>query len=127
MRKLPSLQSMRCMSLGGWMVTIVVIVVFATAAIKITPSMLDFNSIKGLINSVISDNKVGLKSTEEIRSDIGRRFNINNISVIKARDINIEKENGELVITLDYEVRENFFYNVDLAMVYKHEFRKSVR
>lgn len=127
MKRMNSAKSMRGMSISGWLISIVVVVVFATAAIKIVPPMLDFNTIKTLIGNVIADNKVGLKSSDEIAREIDRRFLVNNISVIKTKDIGIEKIDGMLVITLDYEVRENFFQNVDFIMTFKHEFKKNIR
>lgn len=127
MKKMNSAKSMRGMGASGWIMAIIVVVVFVTAAIKIIPSALDFNTIKTLVNNVIADNKIGLKSNDEIYRDIGRRFSINRIEVINIDDITIEKENGELVITVDYEVREDFFANIDFVMTYKQEFRKNVR
>lgn len=127
MRKMNSAQSMRGLSVSGWIVCIVVVVVFATAAIKIIPSMLDFNTVQTLVNNVLADNKVGLKSTDEIAGDIARRLSINSIKVISANDLLIEKNDGVLTIVVDYEVRENFFKNVDLVMTYKHEFKKNIR
>jgi len=127
MRKMNSAKSMRGLSVSGWIVCIVVVVVFATAAIKIIPSMLDFNTVKTLVNNVLADNKVGLKSKDEIAGDIARRFSINNINVITASDFLIEKNDGVLTIVVDYEVREDFFANIDLVMTYKHEFKKNSR
>ena len=127
MKTLQSPSKMRGMSVAGWMVTIIVIVVFATAAVKIVPAFLDFNTIKGLISNVLSDGKIGLQSPEEIRSDIGKRFLINNISVISPNDVEITKDGGELIIKLDYQVRENFVRNVDFLITFKHEFKKDIR
>lgn len=122
-----SRHAMQGLSVAGWMVAIVIVVVFATAAMKIIPPMLEFNTIKGLIESVLSDTKLGLQSAEEIRNDIGKRFLINNVSVIGANDLEIVREGSDVVIGVDYEVRENFFSNIDFAITFKQEFRQSVR
>lgn len=127
MRRMNSAKSMRGLSASGWIVCIIVLVVFATAAIKIIPSVLDFNTVKTLVNNVLADNKVGLKSKDEIVGDIARRLSINSIDVITANDFLIEKSDGMLTVVVDYEVRENFFANVDLVMTYKHEFKKNIR
>tara|TARA_R110002073_G_scaffold45053_1_gene124529 strand:+ start:39874 stop:40257 length:384 start_codon:yes stop_codon:yes gene_type:complete len=127
MRRMNSAKSMRGLSASGWIVCIIVVVVFATAAVKIIPSMLDYNTVKTLLKNVLADNKVGLKSKDEIAADIGRRFSINNIDVIKASNLLIENNDGVLTIIVDYEVRENFFANVDFVMTYKHEFKKNIR
>ncbi|MBQ0754661.1 MAG: DUF4845 domain-containing protein [Gammaproteobacteria bacterium] len=127
MRRMNSAKSMRGLSVSGWLVSIIAVVVFATAGVKIVPSMLDFNTVKSLINNVLSDNKIGLKSVDEISKEIDRRFLVNSITVLKAQDIKIDKVDGVLIVELDYEVRENFFENVDFVMTYKHEFKKNIR
>ena len=127
MRTLKSPSRMQGMTVAGWMVTIIVVVVFATMAVKIVPAFLDYNTIKTLITNVMSDGKIGLESPDEIRLDISKRFQINNINVISPKDIDITKENGELIMGVDYEVRTNFFKNVDFVISFKHEFRKNIR
>lgn len=127
MRRMNSAKSMRGLSVSGWLVSIIAVVIFATAGVKIIPSMLDFNTVKTLINNVLSDNKIGLKSVDEISKEIDRRFLVNSITVLKAKDVKIDKVDGVLIIELDYEVRENFFENVDFLMTYKHEFKKNIR
>lgn len=127
MKTVPSMHRMRGLSMPGWMLAIVVAAMVSTAAIKLIPAFLDFNTIKGLIENVLSDPKVGLQSPEEIRINIAKRFQINRVNVIQASDLAISKEGGEVVIKVDYEVRENYFANIDFAITFEREFRKSVR
>ncbi|MFN3715025.1 MAG: DUF4845 domain-containing protein [Alcanivoracaceae bacterium] len=111
----------------GWMVIGVVVVVFASAAIKTIPAYIEFNTIKGAVNSVLQDSKVGLKSENEIRSDIDKRFVINNVKAISAQNLGVLIEGGRVTVTVDYEVRENLFGNLDLAMTFSEDFRKDGR
>jgi len=127
MKKVPSMHRMRGLSMPGWMLAIVIAAMIGTAALKIVPAFLDFNTIKGLIENVLGDPKVGLQSPDEIRIDISKRFQINRVNVIQASDLAISKEGSEVVIKVDYEVRENYFANIDFAITFQREFRKSVR
>lgn len=117
----------RGLSVAGWMFVVIVLVVFGSAAAKTVPAYMDFNTISTAINSALDDPKIGLMSVPEIQGNIDRRFNINNISVISGADLDVEKESGRVTITVDYEVRNNLFYNLDLAMVFNREFSRSVR
>lgn len=127
MKTISSMHRMRGLSMPGWMIAIVVAAMIGTAALKIIPAFLDFNTIKGLIENVLSDPKVGLQSPEEIRIDLSKRFQINRVDVIQATDLDISKQGSEVVIKVDYEVRENYFANIDFVISFNREFRKSVR
>lgn len=116
---------MRGLSMLGWIVVAAVVVVFASAGVKTIPAYLEFNTIKGAVASVLQDGKVALKSDNEILADIDKRFMINNVTAISYRDIQIEREGGSLVLVVEYEVRENLFGNLDLAMTFSEEFRKN--
>ena len=127
MKTLTSRERMAGMSVTGWMFVIIVVVIFATAATKIIPAFMDYNTISGAIQNVMSDKRVGLLSDQEVRTDLWRRFNINNIDVLPVDDIEIIKENGQMTIRVDYEVRENFIKNIDFVISFKHDFTKSIR
>src|SRR5690606_37401491 len=127
MKNVASVRAVQGMSIAGWMVTVVVVVVFITAATKLVPPFMEYNTIQGLIENVLSDPKVGLQSTDELQADLGKRFLINNIAVIGPSDVVITREGSEVVMVVDYEVRKNFFSNIDFAITFKEEFRKSVR
>lgn len=115
---------MRGVSVLGWLIILVVVVVFGSATIKTAPAYLEYNTIKGLINSVLQDPKVSLKSENELRSDLDKRFMINNIDAIQASDVVFSKEGARITATVEYEVRENLFGNLDLIMAFTGEFTK---
>lgn len=127
MKTMNSPSSVRGLSLVGWILVIIVVVIFATSAIKMVPAYIDFNTISSMANSVLSDSKVGLKSENEIRADFAKRMSINNLTVISAQDLIIEKDGGTVKVLVDYEVRENLFSNVDVVMAFNREFTKDVR
>lgn len=127
MKMMNSPSSVRGLSLVGWILVIIVVVIFATAAIKMVPAYIDFNTISSMANSVLSDSKVGLKSENEIRADFAKRMSINNLTVISSQDLIIEKDGGTVKVLVDYEVRENLFSNVDVVMAFNREFTKDVR
>lgn len=125
MKTAPS--GMRGLSLVSWLLILVVVIVFGTAGVRMVPAYLEFTTITGLIENVLADSKVGLKSEGEIRSDLYKRFSINRVESISADDVAINKEGGRLDVSVDYEVRENLFYNVDVVMTFNRDFVKDIR
>lgn len=125
MKTFPS--RMKGVSLAGWMVIIVLAVVLGTAALRTIPAYMEYSTIRTAINSTLADSKVGLQSENEIRAALDRRFGVNNVGVISARDLIISKESGILYIGVDYEVREPLFGNVDVILTFKQDFEKNIR
>ena len=128
MKTMTSMPS-RMQGLGflGWLIVISVVVVFGMFAAKTIPSYLEYQTITGTISSVLDDPKVGLQSETEIRTSIGKRFTINNVNSVDPRDLEIDVSGGTVTIVVDYEVRDNLFYNIDVVLVFFREFSRSYR
>jgi hypothetical protein len=118
---------MRGISFVGWMLIGAVVIVFATAGVRIVPAFLEFNTISGAINSVLQDPKIGFKTDTEILSDLGKRFSINNVEAISVEDIIVTREGPRVTLSVDYEVRGNLYGNIDLLMTFKEDFVKELR
>lgn len=124
-KKMPS--KMRGLGIAGWMLTMIAVVAFATFATKVIPPILEYNTISGIINNAMSDPKLGLMQPAELKAAIERRFGINNIKDVSARDFEITKDTGKMIVKVDYEVRTNLFSNIDVVVVFKEDFERSVR
>lgn len=118
---------MRGVSFLGWMLIGAIVIIFATAAVRIVPAFLEYSTIRGAINSVLQDPKIGFKTDTEIMSDLGKRFSINNVEAISIDDIVITREGPRLLLSVDYEVRGNLYGNIDLMMTFKEDFVKELR
>lgn len=124
MMKMPSQQ--RGLSLISWMVVIVVVAILGTAAFRMVPAYMEYNTVATTIRSTLQDSKVAMMSPHEIRASVGKRFLINQVTVITEDDIAFEKEGRLLKASIDYEVREPMFYNVSIVMTFKEEFSKDI-
>lgn len=118
---------MRGISMTGWLAILIVVMVFGSAGVKMVPAYLEYNTIKGLVGGVLQDPRVGMKSESEIQSDISRRFDINNVTAIRASDVLVTKTGNRVTLSIDYEVRENLFGNLDLVMTFGDDFSKDGR
>lgn len=117
----------RGISLIGWAVMLLVAVILGTAALRMVPAYLEYNTISSAIKSLQQDSKTALMSPREVREALHKRFTINQVNVISVNDLAITKEGGVLTIGTDYEVREPMFYNVSIVMTFQDEFSKDVR
>ena len=106
---------------------LLVVVVLGTAALRMVPAYMEYNTISSSIKSLLQDSKTALLSPREVREALNKRFTINQVNVISANDLGITKDGGVLKVTTDYEVREPMFYNVSIVMTFQDEFSKDVR
>lgn len=125
MMTMPSQQ--RGISLIGWSVILLVAVILGTAALRMVPAYLEYNTISSSIKSLLQDSKTALMTPREVREALHKRFTINQVNAISVNDLAITKDGGILKISTDYEVREPMFYNVSIVMTFKDEFSKDVR
>lgn len=128
MKTMTSMPSrMQGLGMVGWMVVLSVTVLLGLFAMKTIPAYLEYQTVTGTISSVLDDPKAGLQSETEIRTSIGKRFSINNVKAIDARDLEIEVGGGSISVVVDYEVRSNLFHNIDVVVVFFREFDRSYR
>lgn len=118
---------MHGLTIVGWMFVVIVVVIFGSVGTKTVPAYLDFNTVKTAINNTLDDPKIGLLSEVEIQNGVDRRLAINNVSVVRGADLEVEKAGGRVKVVVDYEVRNNLFGNLDVVMVFNREFERSFR
>jgi hypothetical protein len=62
---------------------------------------------------------VGRQSPGKIRSDLAKRFYVNEIRTLDQKAIKLKKVGAAVQLELDYEVRENILANVDAVVIFK--------
>jgi len=87
--------------LGGLMMGSVIVIVVAMVGIKLLPSYIEFFAIKKAVNAIASE-KAGGASVAEIRKSFDARSAIDDITSVRAADLEITKEGGQLVIAARY-------------------------
>lgn len=117
----------RGLSLISWMVILVVVVILGTAAFRMIPAYMEYNTVATTIRTTLQDNRAAMMSEGEIRESIRKRFVLNQVKVISPDDVDVHKDGAFLKAEVDYEVREPMFYNVSIVMTFQEEFSKDVR
>jgi hypothetical protein len=97
--------------LGGLMMGSVIVIVVAMVGIKLLPSYIEFFAIKKAVNAIASE-KAGGASVVEIRKSFDARASIDDISSVRATDLEITKEGGQLMIAARYRKEVGLVGNV---------------
>ena len=86
--------------LGGLLVGAVIFIAVATIGMKVGPSYLEFFAIKKAVNAIAQEKRTA--SVADIRKTWDARSTIDDISSVKASDIEITKDGSDLVISASY-------------------------
>ncbi len=101
----------RGMTLTGVLIGAALIAFLVYSGAKLVPIYLENYSVKSSLNALASDEgKSG--NVREIRDQLLRRLQINNVQNVKADHINIKVEGNRRIVTVDYEVRTRFYGNL---------------
>lgn len=88
----------------------------ALIGIKIVPSYIEFWSVKKVLKAMANDPELQNMSVKEVRGSFDRRATIDNITAVKADDLEVSKEGGETVVTATYSVKTPLFGNLSAYM-----------
>ena len=96
--------------------------VFAFAGIRLTPIFLNYMKVLGVIYGVQEDFDGANASRSAIRSSISRRFDVESVGEITAREITVTSVDGGFEVRAQYSHAAPFIANVSFSV----EFDKAV-
>jgi hypothetical protein len=111
------MNSQRGVAISGLMVWGVVIALVAVLGMKVVPDYLSYFKILKATKAVAA-NSAG-KTVPEIRASFGKFMEVEHESAISPADLDISKENNDVVIAFAYERRIPLFYNVSLLIEFE--------
>ncbi|MBV8063309.1 MAG: DUF4845 domain-containing protein [Nevskia sp.] len=102
------------LGLFGFLFLLALVGFVALVAIKVVPMYLNQMTLKRDLYEVV--NQVNSSGSEidigTLRRDIEKRFDIDYISQLEAKDIQIVRNDQGMFVAYDYEARANLFANV---------------
>jgi hypothetical protein len=112
------------MSMWEMMFILVVIGFVATAAVKMGPAYMDNNVVKDALVAVqqsFSGANIQEVSDGEIKSKIGKYFDVNMVNDVIIASVKVTRDKQKVILSVNYEIRQNFISNVDVVMVFNNE------
>lgn len=91
----------------------VAIVLVAVLALKVTPAYMEFGTVK---KSMMAAKESGGKTVADLQKAFQRNADINSISVISGKDLEITKEGNNIVVGFHYDKKIPLFANVSLLI-----------
>ena len=96
----------------GMLILVVFVGLFGFAGIRLTPVYLNYLKVAGVLNGVHDEFDSQNPNIEAIRKSISRRFDVESVSELTARDIQVRQEGAGYLVTAKYDHTTPFISNV---------------
>lgn len=88
----------------------------AVLGMKLVPVYIENAAIKSTLIAIANDPVLQNGTKAEIRTSFNKRAQIDDISVVNEGDIEFNKENGQVVLSIIYSVKTPLFANISLYL-----------
>lgn len=95
----------RGFSFSGFLVVAVLLIFLAIGGMKVIPAYVQNAEIKNILDSITRDPEMQNAPIKSIRESFSKRAMMNNISIVKAEDIEIGKDGANLSLSVSYQVK----------------------
>jgi hypothetical protein len=106
----------RGMSFGGFVFGAFLLVLFGITGIKLIPAYMQAAQIKNIFVTIVHDPDMQKATPHDIQASFDKGASINNITAIKASDIDISSDGGMPVLSASYAVKVPLVGNLSLYM-----------
>jgi hypothetical protein len=96
----------------GLLILVVFVGLFAFAALRLTPVYLNYLKVVGVLDGVYKEFDSQNPTRSAIRTSISRRFDVESVSVITARDIEVTPQDYGFLVAAQYDHTTPFINNI---------------
>jgi hypothetical protein len=100
----------------GLVILVSFVGLFAFAGIRLSPVYLNYMKIVGVVDGVREEFDGTGASRAQIRSSISRRFDIESVGVITAKDVKVAKVDGGHEVAATYSHKAPFIANISFVV-----------
>ena len=103
-------------TLSGLMIWIVILVMGGIFAMKLIPPYIQNAELKDIFNAIANDPEMQNAPLKNIRESFEKRAMMNNITIIDATDLEIDRDAGGLMLSARYQEQLPLVGNITLVL-----------
>lgn len=100
----------------GMIILVLFVGLFAFAGIRLTPVYLNYMKVVGVVDGVNKEFDGTGASRSAIRTSISRRFDIESVGVITAKDVKVTSVDGGFEVAATYSHKSPFIANISFVV-----------
>ncbi|MBT9612651.1 MAG: DUF4845 domain-containing protein [Burkholderiales bacterium] len=109
----------RGMTFISMMILIVLGVSITLLGVKLAPSYIEFFSVKKIMSAMANDPAFTSMSQKEIRDSFERRATIDYVDSVNGKDLDLSKENGQNVASIEYSKKIPLVLNISACLEFE--------
>jgi hypothetical protein len=106
----------RGMSIISILILVVLGVSIVLLVVKLTPAYIEFFSVKKIMATMAKDPAFPGMSPKEIRDSFDRRATIDYVTTVTGKDLDLTKDNGENVASVEYAQKIPLVLNISACL-----------
>ncbi len=110
----------RGLTLIGFLMVLVIVGFFAYIIMRVFPIYNENWAVQNAIKGLQNETGVATMPIDQVRTSLMRRMDVNYVSSVKPEHITVNRRGGNNSLVIDYEVRTNFIYNINLVVSFNH-------
>ena len=118
--KVASKRKQSGITLIGFIIVMVVLGFFAYMGMVLGPAYSEYWGVVKAMNFVAGEATPNTADFEQLRKGLDRQFNVGYVNSITGKDAKLVREKTGNLLTIDYEVRKPFVYNIDFVVKFAH-------
>lgn len=113
-----NMQQQTGITMIGMVVLLGILAIIVLIALKLTPIYIDSFKIDAVMKDIVNEKtEDGSRlSKEDIKKRLERRFDIEDVTTVTAKDFDIDAGKGKTSIAVQYEVRKPMAFNIDVVV-----------
>jgi len=100
----------------GWLFLLVPIGILLYAAIRLTPIYLEYMNVARALEQVKTEYDGNGPTASAIRVSLEKRFDVEDVTTITAKDISIQPKDTGLAVSANYDATAPLFANLSLVV-----------
>ncbi len=108
----------RGMTTLGMLILVCFVGMFVFGGIRLTPIYLNYFKVQGVVNGVLKEFDGQNPTRTAIRGSIARRFDVEAVSEITARDVKVTAVDGGFRVSAEYKHETQFIGNLGFVVTF---------
>ena len=114
-----SISKQRGMSTMGLLLVLLIAAFFLMSAFKLLPIYMENWTVRETIERAVNQGELNGKSPAAMREALRKTLELNNVEVIKAKDIRFKQEDHMTKVDASYEARVPLIFNIDVVVKFE--------
>ena len=91
-------------------------------AVRLAPAYVDNLTVQELMKRLDENENPVAMTPVQLRNWVKKQLQVNNVDSFDASYVTMEKRGDVALVTVEYEVRTDLFFNVDAVIQFRHEY-----